>query len=168
MATKHPARFLSEDERLDYVTAVASLLSSREHEGHVERDRLADLCEAIEIDERERAKVLESAERPDAKRVERAVASMAGRPAISLALLTDAIAIAFADEHLASSEADAIARMAERLRVSLEDAMLIAKYVESLTLHHGDPSLDHMASELRQALEARDPAVLRRLAGVKG
>jgi uncharacterized tellurite resistance protein B-like protein len=165
MAAKHPASFLPEDERMDYLVAVASLVTIDGHADDAEIERLGTLCDALSVESAERRTVLASARKPDAKIVERSLKALAGRPAMSLSLLTDAIAIAFADEKLTDEESAEIARMAEKLRVSQADANLVAKYVESLVMHHGEAHLDHMAKELREALLARDPDSIRKLAG---
>lgn len=165
MAAKHPASFLPEDERMDYLVAVASLVTIDGHADDAEIDRLGTLCDALSLEASDRRQVLASARKPEPKTVDRALTSLAGRPAMSLSLLTDAIAIAFADEKLTDEESTELARMAEKLRVSHDDANLVAKYVESLVMHHGEAHLDHMAKELRDTLLARDPDSIRRLAG---
>lgn len=164
-AAKHPARFLSEDERMDYLLAVASVSCADAEIDESELERLRELCDVLELDERARKRVMAAAEKPDAKTVERALTTLAGSPAMSLSLLTDAIVVAFADDKLTDSEATELKRMAQRLGVSHDDAMLVAKYVESLVLHHGDFALDHLAKELRDALGARDPEQIRSVAG---
>jgi uncharacterized tellurite resistance protein B-like protein len=161
---KHPASFLSEDERMDYLVAVASVSSA---DGDIEESELARvraLCDVLELDEHARKRVMTAAEKPEGKTVERALAALSGRPAMSMSLLTDAIVVAFADDRLTDSEASELTRMAHRLGVSNDDAMLVAKYVESLVLHHGDFALDHLAKELREVLVARDPEQIRSVA----
>lgn len=164
-AAKHPAQFLTEDERMDYLVAVASLVTIDGHADDAELERLGGLCDALAMEGAERRGVLAAARKPDAKVVDRALKGLAGRPAMSLSLLTDAIAVAFADGKLTAEEGEELARMADKLRVSHDDAMLVAKYVESLVLHHGEVALDHLAKELREALVARDPDGIRALAG---
>ncbi len=163
-AAKHPARFLTEDERMDYLLAVASISCADAEIDESELARLRELCDVLELDERARKRVMAAAEKPDGKTVERALAALAGRPAMSLSLLTDAIVVAFADDKLTDSEASELKRMARRLGIATEDAMLVAKYVESLVMHHGEVALDHLAKELREALGQRDPEEIRSLA----
>lgn len=161
---KHPASFLTEDERMDYLVAVASVSAADGEIEERELARLRALCDQLDLDERARKRVMTAAEKPEGRTVERALAALAGRPAMSLSLLTDAIVVAFADDRLTGSESTELRRMAHRLDVSADDALLVAKYVESLVLHHGDFKLDHLAKELREALGGRDPEQIRSLA----
>jgi uncharacterized tellurite resistance protein B-like protein len=161
---KHPASFLSEDERMDYLVAVASVSSADGEIDESELARVRALCDVLDLDEHARKRVMIAAEKPDGKTVERALAALAGRPAMSMSLLTDAIVVAFADDKLTGSEASELKRMAHRLDVTVEDAMLVAKYVESLVLHHGVFELDHLAKELRDVLTSRDADQIRAVA----
>lgn len=150
---------------MDYLVAVASVASADGDIDESELARVRALCDVLGLDEHARRRVMTAAEKPDAKTVERALAALAGRPAMSMSLLTDAIVVAFADDQLTGSEAAELKRMARRLDVTTDDALLVAKYVESLVLHHGAVELDHLAKELRDVLTARDPEQIRSVAG---
>ena len=76
----HQARSLSEDRRVDYITAVASVVHS---DGHVDDSELAvlrALGEAIDLPTRQMPSVIEAARRPDLRRVEAILESFRDDP----------------------------------------------------------------------------------------
>ncbi len=141
----HKARALPEDRRLDYITAIASVVHADGHVDEVELEVLRLLGEAIDLPPRFMPKVLEAARNPDHPELERILASFKADP-IRFSLLTDAVLVAFADEKLEAGETEHIAEVAEALDISTAQAVTIAKYVESVLV-------DNDKKELAKALE---------------
>jgi uncharacterized tellurite resistance protein B-like protein len=143
--TPHKARALPEDRRIDYLTAIASMVHADGHVDEVELEVLRLLGEAIEVPERVMPDVYEAARNPDHRRVEAILATFKADP-LRFALLTDTILVAFADEKLAPGETEQIADVAEALDISRAHAVTIARYVESVLV-------DNDKKELAKALE---------------
>jgi uncharacterized tellurite resistance protein B-like protein len=141
----HKARALPEDRRLDYITAIASVVHADGHVDEVELEVMRLLGEAIDLPERMMPRVIEAARDPDHGRVERILASFKEDP-IRYSLLTDAILVAFADEKLEAGETEQIGEFAEALGISTAQAVTIARYVESVLV-------DNDRKELAKALE---------------
>ena len=129
----HRARALSEERRLQYMTAVASVVHADGHVDDIEIEVLRLLGEAIDLPDRLMTGVIEAAQRPDHARVESILAGI-DEESLRFALLTDAILVAFADEKLEPGETEQIAEFAEVLGISRSQAVAIARYVESVLL----------------------------------
>jgi len=126
----HKARSLPEDRRIDYITAVASVVHADGEVSELELEVLRLLGEVLDIPPTSMPRILEAACNPDHTRVEHILSTFRADP-IRFALLTDAILVAFADEKLAAGETEEIAEFAEALHISTAQAVTIARYVES-------------------------------------
>jgi len=145
LESPHRARALPEARRLDYLTAIASVVHADGHVDELELEVLRLLGEAIDLPERLMPRVIEAAQNPDHAGVERILAGLS-EDAVRFSLLTDAILVAFADEKLAPGETEQIAELAEALGISKTQAVSIGKYVESALL-------DNDTKDLSRALE---------------
>jgi uncharacterized tellurite resistance protein B-like protein len=126
----HKARTLPEDRRIDYITAVASVVHADGEVSELELEVLRLLGEVLDISPAAMPRILEAACNPNRERVEYILGSFRSDP-MRFALLTDAILVAFADEKLAAGETEEIAEFAEALHISTGQAVTIARYVES-------------------------------------
>ncbi len=148
----HPVHDLSEAERVEYLLAVASLVSV---DGALSHTALADLrilCGEAGLTTSDADHLLASAAAPDLKRVDVELAQIAKRPELATSLLADAIALAFSSDQLAAAKGPALARMSERLGLGVAQAELIARYVESVSMGGEHAAHPHLAKDLGTAL----------------
>jgi tellurite resistance protein len=154
---EHPAHDLSEEERVEYLLAVGSLVAAERSVHPAEIESLRAICHALGVTRQDEAKIVASAIAPDAARVDAELGRLRHRPDLATSLLADAIAIAFSNEQLERAEADVLGRMAERLGMHVGQVELIARYVESVRLGGEHASHPHLASELGDALVHAHP-----------
>jgi uncharacterized tellurite resistance protein B-like protein len=127
----HKARSLPENRRMDYMTAVASVVHADGEVDDMELEVLRLLGEVLDVKPPDMERVIAAARSPDHARVEQILATFRDDP-LRFSLLTDAILVAFADEKLAAGETEEIAEFAEALHISTSQAVMIARYVESV------------------------------------
>jgi uncharacterized tellurite resistance protein B-like protein len=126
----HKARSLTEERRVDYITAVAAVVHADGEVSELELDVLRLLGEVLDIPPRIMPRVVEAACNPDHRQVDYLLGTFRADP-IRFALLTDAILVAFADEKLMPGETEEIAEFSDALGISRAQAIAIAHYVES-------------------------------------
>jgi len=136
----HPAAGAPEQDRLDYLTAVASIAWA---------DRVLDPSESAKLEEL-RAMLgvpAEATERfaaatgaPDPEQISRIVARFR-KDVLRVALLTDVLLMTFADGHVAAGEAEQIARFAGVLGLDTAQAVLIGRYVECVVQGQAEDAL---------------------------
>jgi tellurite resistance protein len=148
---EHPVHDLSAPERVEYLMAVASLIAADDDVHPQEIEALRAICRELGISAVDQAKIVASAVTPDAARVDAELARVRGRADLSVSLLADAIAIAFANDELDAREAAVLARMADRLGIDVGRVELIARYVESVRLGPEHAASPHLAHELGEA-----------------
>lgn len=154
---EHPVHDLGEKERVEYLLAVASLVAADEGVHPRELDMLRTICKELSVSAVDEAKVVASAVAPDAARVDAELARVRASPDLAMSLLADAIAIAFANEHLDAREGAVLARMADRLGFGVGQVELLARYVESVRLGATHAASPHLAHELGEAWMAAHP-----------
>src|SRR5262249_52487513 len=96
----HAALALTESERIDYLTVVASLVFADGVIDEREMVRLRSLCKALALSTPGEDAVVASASGPDRGQVEKILADIKQDNALCIALLTDALIIVFADGKL--------------------------------------------------------------------
>lgn len=147
-----------EADRADYLLVVASLVAADDTIDDAELAPLEALCRELQVSDEVRAKVLASARDPDAAAVDAALQRLARDGGLGVALLTDAIAIVFADGRVAPGESEALRRIGRALHVGVGQLAMIGRYVESVVL--GKP--EGMSRELADGI-AREPGAVRGL-----
>jgi len=147
----HKARSLSEERRLDYITAIASVVHADGRVDDVELEVMRLLGEAIELSPQAMNGVIAAARNPDHDKVEAILASFKEDP-IRFSLLTDAILVAFADEKVEAGETEQIAEFADALGISTAQAVTIARYVESVLVDSDKSDKKDLAKALEEGL----------------
>jgi uncharacterized tellurite resistance protein B-like protein len=142
----HLARSLPEARRLDYMTAIASVVHADGHVDDVELEVLRLLGEAIDLPQELMPRVIEAALKPDHPGIEKILSGF-DEDAVRFSLLTDAILVAFADERLAPGETEQIAEFAEALGITKAQAVTIGRYVESVLLENDKRDLARALEE---------------------
>jgi uncharacterized tellurite resistance protein B-like protein len=156
-------RDVSGPERVDYATVVASLVGADRDVTDAELAPIDELCRELNLAEDERAAVLAGARSPDAARVDAAVARLQRNVALRVHLLTDAIAVVFADGAVAPGESEAIERLAHALEIPRAQIGLIARYVESVILERDDELSRTLDQGVASAGRTAHPGLLRRI-----
>ena len=150
-------RDVPEADRLDYLTVVASLVAADSHVADDELAPLEALCRELDCDP---VPVLASARTPDPAAVAAATARLARDRDLAVALLTDAVVIAFADGALAPGESRALAELEHALGLGRGQVAMVARYVESVVLGKDDAPLSR---ELAAGVAAERPGALKKL-----
>jgi uncharacterized tellurite resistance protein B-like protein len=127
----HPARDLPPDRRMDYLRAVAAMVYADGRVDDLELQVIRRLGHATGLGDDEIGNVVQSIRSPDRARIDAILASFAGET-IRLALLGDAILVAFADGRVAAGESKEIAEYAEALGIETSQAVMIGRYVEEI------------------------------------
>jgi uncharacterized tellurite resistance protein B-like protein len=163
-------RSLSDSERIDYLIVVASVVAADHDVDAAELAPIEELCRALELPETARDAVLGVARRPQPAMVDASLSRLKRNVALRVELLTDVIAIVFADGKVAPGESEVVARLGRALEIPPAQIGLIGRYVESVILGRtGDePSLsrdlgDGVAGAQRTT---HGPGVIRRIYGL--
>jgi uncharacterized tellurite resistance protein B-like protein len=128
----HGALTRPEEERVDYLIAVSSLVLTDSHADEAELAVIRRLCKALDVSAAGEARALAAALAPAPAEVDRILERFSHDSALKTALLGDAIVVAFADGRLDESEIAEISAFASKLGVPQEQAMAIAYYVEEM------------------------------------
>jgi uncharacterized tellurite resistance protein B-like protein len=154
---EHPARALREPDRIAYLAALAQLVSADGVVDRTEMARLAALCDALALSTEGRAALVDLAAEPDPGRMHQILVWVRKDVALRYSLMADAIVIAFADGKLTSAEAAEVAEVARELEIEPAQAVLMARYVESILRapsEKTDPGTRLLSDELDAALAA--------------
>ncbi|HEX4339721.1 MAG TPA: TerB family tellurite resistance protein [Polyangiaceae bacterium] len=118
----HDAHDIPLAERVDYLTIIASMAGADVSLTPEEMDNLRGLCRALELPAKETQQILDTAHRPT-KMVERHLDALKASP-LRFTLISDCLALAYADGEYATSERAEIASLARALEI--EDQQLAA------------------------------------------
>ena len=171
MDEPHAARELPEPRRVDYLIAVAAMAYADHEVVDAEVDTLRRLAGVLGVPEARFARVEAAARKPNEARVE-VILDGFRQDACRLALLTDAILVAYADRRIAPGEPEQLAKFAAVLGVPVAQAVLLGRYVGGVI--QGRASEDAETYDLSRALAAdlgqaapkvRSPGGLRALFG---
>ena len=138
--TRHPACDLPEQERIDYLLAVASIVWPARVADPAELSKLGELCATLGVTGERARGVLAAASAPDRERGGGLLARFR-KDALRVALLTDVIALTFALARVATGEATAIAWLARELDLTTAQIVLIGRYVEGVVQGHSGETL---------------------------
>ena len=128
---KHPALELTEAERVDYLTVVASMAAADGHVDDVEISRLRESCKALKLDAAGIGTVIAAAEQPDETRLDEILERLKGAKT-RFTLITDVLFMAHADDDYDSAERVKVLRLAEAVGVTADQVVALEKYVEAL------------------------------------
>lgn len=128
MSQSHPALTLPRQERVDYLTVVASLAAADGRVDAAELESLRGWCRTLGLDVDEEAKVLEAAEHPDAAELQTVVARL-NRSPLRFTVIADLLFIAHADGVYDATERDELAGLCEALHVAPHQVSAIEAYV---------------------------------------
>ena len=151
----HPALAVPLSERVDYLTVIASMAGADVVLDQSELEKLQELCRALEIPEEQAEKIVETARRPT-HTIARHIESLRSSD-LRLSLLTDCLAIAYADGEYAKGEKEEIMALAAQLGVTGEQVAALEETFRSL----------HAAEIQEQSRQHHGAAAIaNRLAGV--
>jgi len=137
------------DERIDYLTAVASIAFA---DGTTDREELArinEMCAELGVTGEGAERVTAAASAPDRAQVEGILGRFA-KTKLRVTMLIDAMVVAYADGRVDTGEAAEIARYAKVLGFTSEEVVRVGRYVEeSLGGPQGGEALaDDLAAKL--------------------
>lgn len=158
MKTDHAALSLPESERIDYLRVIASLVLADGVIDEREIVRLRALCSALAVSPAGEETVVAAASGSDRRNVERILANIKQDNGLSVALLTDALTIAFADGKLERTETGCVAAFARALSIPTAQAVLIARHVERVLASEGsEPLSKDLAAQLTAEAARKSP-----------
>jgi uncharacterized tellurite resistance protein B-like protein len=140
-ANSHEALHVPLADRVDYLMILASMAGADVVLAKEELEKLRQLCAALELPPKETADVLTAAHRPTAS-IARHLDQLKGSP-LRFALLSDCLALAYADGDYAKSERKEIVALARALEVdeaqfaALEEC---AAALQKATAEDGSPA----------------------------
>jgi uncharacterized tellurite resistance protein B-like protein len=146
----HDALSIPLSERIDYLTVIASMAGADVVLAPEERENLQRLCRELELPDADAAKVLQTAHRPTDK-IERHLDALKSSP-LRFTLLSDCLALAYADGDYAAGEKKEIYSLARALGV--DDAQVAALEECALTLLKASGGAPHHHGHLAQKLAA--------------
>lgn len=152
MTAKHPALSLDEKRRIDYLSAVASIVYADENVAESELGVIRDLCGVLELSEEGTARVIDATRhKPEWTQ---AVFDELRHAGLGVPLVTDAIIVAFADGRLTLGETKGLAAMAHLVGVTTAQIALIARFVDAEVGSElpSEPGDGQLARELAEAL----------------
>lgn len=153
----HAACALPEPQRIEYLTAVASILHADGAVVDSEIAKLRALCDALDVSAAGTEEVVAAARQPDPARVSRIVAGYREKD-LRFTLLTDAILLAYADGSVDVGESEEIASWAQVLDISTSQAVLIGRYVAEV-VHGQDEGMGNLSKDLASGLAQFGPQV---------
>lgn len=127
---KHPMAKLPEDERIDYLRAVATIASCDGTVKDTEADLIRSLCKTLELSDKATGKVFGALYDPETVPVNQILSSYSYKEE-RFTLLTDALFLAYADAPMNPAEEAAIKSMANDLRIDDNQIAAIRQYVEA-------------------------------------
>jgi uncharacterized tellurite resistance protein B-like protein len=137
----HEALAVPLEERIHYLTVVASMAGVDVVLTPEELGRLEQLCRELELPDTETKRILTIAHRPTAS-IERHLDALRASP-LRFALLTDCLSMAYADGEYAKGEQREIRDLARALEVDDTQLAALEECVKELRLAPGAPPPHH-------------------------
>lgn len=140
MTQKHEAHDLPLNERVDYMMIVASMAGADVMLDQHELDRLRELCDELELPQKETEEILAASHRPTAS-IERHLDALKSS-ALRFKLLSDCVSLAYADDDYGKEEKSEVDALAKSLDVTAEQLTAIEELVkathDAVMGKHGD------------------------------
>ena len=155
--TRHPAGDLSEQERMDYLAVVAYMAWADKITDRAELIRLSELCATLGIVGEGVRSVVAAASAPDRAQVRQALRRFRG-DSLRVALLTDLIAVTYADGRVPTGEVRTLTWISAQLNVSIEEILLIGRYVEGVVQAKPEATLTRILAAKIAALPGPVPS----------
>lgn len=153
----HEAHDIPLAERVDYLMIIASMAGADVSIAQEELRKLRDLCQALELPERELELVLSTARRPTAS-IERHLDALKTSP-LRFTLLSDCLSLAYADGEYAKSERKEIASLASALGVNAAQLSTLEECALALAEAAAQGGDSHAWKKRSEELAARLVAV---------
>lgn len=163
---KHPLTGFSEDEQIEYLCVMASLMAADARITDEELTRLREFCEALGISGLGVGRILAAVEDPSVIDFP-AVFGRIARTDLRFALFADLIFMAYADGMLAPPELSEIHVIAARLGISPDQMKAVSRYIAGVFAEQsGSPARADWRAESANALtEAGVPLSVMAIAG---
>jgi len=128
---KHPLIDYPEDGKIAYLSIVASMAAADNEVADEEISALRELCKSVEISSKGLGLIMATAEDPSGAPIEEYLKQLSASE-LRFSLMTDIIAMAFADEKVTFEEEEEIGEIAKLLKIKPEQIGAIRKYVEAI------------------------------------
>lgn len=148
----------SPEDRLAYLTVVASIASADSVVSGKETDALRELCRAHRLDDDATQRVVSVAQNRRTEEVESALARLRDSP-LRFTLMTDCLHLAYADDTVVVEEEQALAELAGRLKISEPQMKALRESVEAVRAAQRAGASDHELEKLGERVGARLAAV---------
>ena len=129
--TKHLLTSYSQGDKVAYLSIVASIASADHNVSDEEIAHLRKLCKSVEISSKGLGTVISAAEHPSKVNVVKYIKDLSSSD-LRFSLMTDIIALAFADDEFTSEEETKITAMAKTLKIKPDQLAAIKKYIEAV------------------------------------
>jgi uncharacterized tellurite resistance protein B-like protein len=131
---KHPLITSSVEEKVAFLSLVATIASADKKITADETDNLLTLCEEIKLPKEKTGEVISALRHPEEAPVEKYAEQLKDSD-LKYTLLVDMYFLAYADDKLVSDEAKEINAFSERLNINEAQTKAIAKYAKVLHEH---------------------------------
>jgi len=137
---KHPAIDLPMEQRVDYLTVVASMAGADGEVVGEELGKLSEYCIALGLGANEIGRVIAAAQAPDAVRIREVTRRLRTSP-LRFTLMTDLLFMAYADDKVVDAEERELNALADALNVTSVQVSALRKYVEAVRTAANNPGV---------------------------
>lgn len=127
---KHPMTELPEDNRVDYLRAVATIAACDRSVEDAEVDQIRSLCKTLDLNDKATGRVFAALYNPDSVPLKQILLGYSHDEA-RFTLLTDVLFLVYSDGPAVSSEETAIKDIAKDLRIDDNQIAAMRQYVEA-------------------------------------
>ncbi len=128
---KHPLSNYSEDEKITYLSVVASMAAADHEVADEEISALRKLCKTVNVSSRGLGIIIAAAEKPAKTQIQDYLKKLSSSE-LRFSLLTDVIFIAIADDKFTPEEEKEMNEIAKALNISADQTNAIRKYAEAI------------------------------------
>jgi uncharacterized tellurite resistance protein B-like protein len=155
---KHPLLKATDNEKVAYLSIVATIAAADGNISSDEIDNLIKLGEQVKISSDGLGKIISAAKEPNSAPIKKYIEELKSSE-LRFTLIADMYFLGYADDELTKDEIDEIKKISEQLNVKNEQVEAIAKYVKAMIDQakgkiKGKETLKNVGSEVAGSLAA--------------
>jgi len=155
---KHPLLKATEQEKIAYISIVASIASADNNVSSDEIDNLLKLCDQVNLSSDGVGKVIAAAKDPNSAPIKQYISELKNSE-LKYTLIADMYFLGYADDELTDDEITEIKSISSKLNVKKDQVEAIAKYVKAMIDQakgkiEGKETLKNVGSEVAGSLAA--------------
>ena len=127
----HPIKKFSQEEKVAYLSVVASMANADGQVTDEEISHLRKACKNVELDPTGIGAVIAAAEDPSQAEIKKYMESLSSSE-LRFTLLTDIFYLAYADNKLTDDELENIGKIGSSLKIKVDQIAALRKYVEAV------------------------------------